>query len=62
MKLTPILTTVVLASAATTAWGHPGHGAEGIWHHVVDLLAIGGIAAVLAIMLAGRKKGGKDND
>ena len=62
MKLTHAMTSLVYAAAAITAWGHPGHGAEGIWHHVVDLLAIGGIAVVLAVMLTGRKKGGKDND
>lgn len=62
MKLTQAVTTLILASAATAAWGHPGHGSEGLWHHVVDFLALGGIAAVIAFVLVGRKSGGKDHD
>ncbi|HEX4944824.1 MAG TPA: hypothetical protein VFV55_10750 [Usitatibacteraceae bacterium] len=62
MKLTTALVTFVLAAAATTAWGHPGHGAEGQAHHFVDLLALGGIAALLAFGWTGRKDGGKDHD
>lgn len=56
------LTAIVLAAVATAAWGHPGHGAVGETHHFVDLLALGGIAAVLAVVWAGRKSGGKDHE
>ena len=62
MKRMTALTAFVLAAAATAAWGHPGHGATGEAHHFVDLLAFGGIAAVLAIVLAGRKSGGNDHE
>jgi hypothetical protein len=62
MKRMTALTALVLAAAATAAWGHPGHGAAGEAHHFVDLLALGGIAAVLAIVWAGRKSGGKDHE
>jgi hypothetical protein len=62
MKLTTALATTVLAAAATAAWAHPGHGAVGEAHHFVDLLALGGIAVVLAIVLLGRRKGDKDHD
>lgn len=62
MKLKAAISTLVLAAAATAAWAHPGHGATGEAHHFVDLLALGGIAAVLAILLAGREKGGKDRE
>jgi uncharacterized membrane protein YphA (DoxX/SURF4 family) len=62
MKLTAALTTLVLAAAATAAWGHPGHGAAGEAHHFVDLLALGGIAIVFAVVWAGRKTGGKDHE
>ena len=62
MKLRPALATLVLAAASTAAWSHPGHGAEGLWHHVVDLLALGGIAAVIALLWAARKDGGKDHE
>ena len=62
MKLTTALATTALAAAATAAWGHPGHGAEGEAHHFVDLLALGGIAAVFAIGWTARKNGGKDHD
>ena len=61
MKRTTLIA-IVLAAAATAAWGHPGHGAAGEAHHFVDLLALGGIAAVLAIVWAGRKRGGKDHE
>ncbi|MGE0358678.1 MAG: hypothetical protein AB7P08_17380 [Burkholderiales bacterium] len=53
---------LALAAVATAAWGHPGHGAEGETHHFVDLLALGGIAAVLALAWSARKGGGKDHD
>ncbi len=56
------LTAIVLAAVATAAWGHPGHGATGEAHHFVDLLALGGIAAVLAVVWAARKSGGKDHE
>ena len=56
------LTAIVLAAVATAAWGHPGHGATGEAHHFVDLLALGGIAVVLAVVWAGRKTGGKDHE
>ena len=56
------LTAIVLAAVATAAWGHPGHGAAGEAHHFVDLLALGGIAVVLAVVWAGRKTGGKDHE
>jgi hypothetical protein len=62
MRLKAVISTAVLAAAATAAWAHPGHGAEGEAHHFVDLLALGGIAAVFALVLAGREKGGKDHD
>ncbi len=62
MKLITALVPIVLAAAATAAWGHPGHGAQGQAHHFVDLLALGAIAVVLAIVLTGRKHGGKDHD
>jgi uncharacterized membrane protein YphA (DoxX/SURF4 family) len=61
MKRMTALAVLVLA-AATAAWGHPGHGATGEAHHFVDLLALGGIAAVLAIVWAGRKSGGSDHE
>ena len=61
MKRTTLIA-IVLAAAATAAWGHPGHGAAGEAHHFVDLLALGGIAAVLAVVWAGRKRGGKDHE
>lgn len=56
------LTAIILAAVATAAWGHPGHGATGEAHHFVDLLALGGIAVVLAVVWAGRKTGGKDHE
>lgn len=62
MKLLSALIPFALAVAATAAWGHPGHGAEGAHHHVLDFLALGGIAAVLAIAWAARKGGGNDHD
>jgi hypothetical protein len=62
MKLAATLTALVLAAAATAAWGHPGHGAPGEAHHFVDLLALGAIAVVLAVGLKGRKSGGKDHE
>ena len=62
MKRTTAVTAFVLAAAATAAWGHPGHGAAGETHHFVDLLALGGIAAVIAVLWAGRKSGGKDHE
>ena len=62
MKLKTVLTTVALAGAATAAWGHPGHGAEGLYHHLVDLLALGVIGFILAALWAGRKSGGQDHD
>ena len=46
MKLTAAVSTLVLAAAATAAWGHPGHGAVGEAHLFVDLLALGGILAL----------------
>lgn len=59
----PVLVFAALAVAsATTAWGHPGHGAAGPYHHLVDLLALGAIAVVLGFLVAGRRKGGKDHD
>ena len=61
MKPTTALSTFILVAAAT-AWGHPGHGAEGVTHHFVDLLALGGIAAIIAVLWVGRKIGGKDHD
>ena len=61
MKRTTLIA-IVLAAAATAAWGHAGHGASGEAHHFVDLLALGGIAAVLAVVWAGRKRGGKDHE
>ena len=51
-----------LAATATAAWGHPGHGAPGEAHHFIDLLALAGIAVVLAVVWAGRKRGGNDHD
>ncbi|MBX3714852.1 MAG: hypothetical protein KF738_02525 [Burkholderiales bacterium] len=62
MKLTAAVTTLVLAAAATAAWGHPGHGAVGEAHHFVDLLALGGILAVIAGVLLSGRKGDKDHD
>jgi uncharacterized membrane protein YphA (DoxX/SURF4 family) len=62
MKLTHAMTSLVYAAAAITAWGHPGHGAEGATHHFVDLLALAGIATILAVLWAGRKIGGKEHD
>ncbi len=62
MKTKSVISAVVLAAAATAAWAHPGHGATGEAHHFMDLLALGGIAAVLAIVLTGREKGGKDRE
>jgi hypothetical protein len=62
MKLKPALATLVLAAASTAAWAHPGHGAEGLYHHLVDLLALGVIGFILAALWAGRKPGGKDHD
>ena len=62
MKLTAALSTLALAAVATAAWGHPGHGAVGESHHFVDLLALGGIAVVLAAAWAGRKSGGQDHE
>ena len=62
MRLTTAISTLVLAAVATAAWAHPGHGAAGESHHFVDLLALGGIAAVLAVVWAGRKREGKDHD
>ena len=62
MKLKTLLPTLALAAAATAAWAHPGHGAQGEAHHVFDLLALGGIAVVLAAVWAGRKSGGKDHE
>ena len=62
MKVTAALTTLVLAAAATAAWGHPGHGSEGLYHHLVDLLALGAIGVILAAVWAGRKSGGKDHE
>jgi len=62
MKVTAALTTLVLAAAATAAWGHPGHGATVEAHHLVDLLALGGILAVIAVVLLGRRKGDKDHE
>jgi len=61
MKRTLALTALFLA-AATGAWAHPGHGAVGEAHHVIDLLALGGIAAVIAVAWAGRSRGGNDHD
>jgi len=61
MKRTTLIA-IVLAAVATAAWGHPGHGATGDAHHFVDLLALGGIAAVLVLAWAGRKSGGRDHD
>lgn len=62
MKPRTVLSTVALAAAATTAWGHPGHGAEGLYHHLVDLLALGVIGFILAALWVSRKSGGKDHD
>jgi hypothetical protein len=62
MRLTTALATLSLAAFATAAWGHPGHGAIGPYHHLADVLALGGIAVVFALVLAGRKSGGKDHE
>jgi hypothetical protein len=62
MRLTAALSSAVLAAAATAAWGHPGHGAVGEAHHFTDLLALGAILVVFALVLAGRRKGDKDHD
>jgi hypothetical protein len=62
MKVTAAFTTLVLVAAATAAWGHPGHGATGDAHHFVDLLALGGIAVVFALVMTGRRKGDKDHE
>ncbi|MCL4688165.1 MAG: hypothetical protein KJ007_06320 [Burkholderiales bacterium] len=62
MKLTAAVTTLVLAAAATAAWGHPGHGAVGEAHHLIDFLARGGILAVIAGVLLSGRKGDKDHD
>ncbi|MCM2328629.1 MAG: hypothetical protein NDI88_12120 [Lysobacter sp.] len=61
MRFTAAASTLVLA-AATAAWAHPGHGAAGEAHHFVDLLALGGIAVVFALVMTGRRKGDKDHD
>jgi len=67
-RITALIATLALAAVATAAWGHPGHGATGPYHHFVDLLAIGGIAVILLLVLPGRKgardrKGGdRDHD
>ena len=62
MKRSTVLIALVAAAAATAAWGHPGHGATGEAHHFVDLLALGGIAAVLALVWAARRRGGNDDE
>ncbi len=62
MKLKSLLSTLVLAAASTAAWSHSGHGAEGLYHHLVDLLALGAIGVILAAVWAGRKSGGKDHE
>ncbi len=62
MKLKTALSTLVLAAMSTAAWAHPGHGAEGLYHHLADLLALGAIAVVFATVLTGRKSGGKDHE
>ena len=63
MKPMIALATFALFAATTAiAWGHPGHGAVGPFHHLLDLLALGGIAAVLAVEAFGRRKGGDDHD
>lgn len=54
--------TALFLAAATGAWAHPGHGAVGEAHHFIDLLALGGIAAVLAVVWAARKPGGDDHE
>jgi nucleotide-binding universal stress UspA family protein len=50
------------ASASTLVVGSRGHGAAGEAHHFVDLLALGGIAVVFALVMTGRRKGDKDHD
>jgi hypothetical protein len=62
MGLKQLLAAAALAAVATAAWGHPGHGATGSYHHFVDLLALGGIAAVFALVLWGRDRGDQDHD
>ncbi len=62
MKPRTALATLALAAASTAAWGHPGHGAEGLYHHLVDLLALGAIGFLVAILWGSRKQGGKDHD
>lgn len=62
MKPATTIAALCLATVATAAWGHPGHGAAGPYHHLTDLLALGAIAAVFALALRGRKNGGKDHE
>ena len=62
MRLAAAASTLVLAAVATAAWAHPGHGAAAEAHHFIDLLALGGIAVVFALVMTGRRKGAKDHD
>jgi hypothetical protein len=62
MRLAAAASTLVLAAVATAAWAHPGHGAAAEAHHFIDLLALGGIAVVFALVMTGRRKGDKDHD
>ncbi len=62
MKPVVTLVTLMLVALATAAWGHPGHGAQGETHHLVDLLALAGIVAVFGFAWSARKGGGKDHD
>ena len=62
MRLAAAASTLVLAAFATAAWAHPGHGAAAEAHHFIDLLALGGIAVVFALVMTGRRKGDKDHD
>ena len=62
MKPKSLLSTLVLAAASTAAWSHSGHGAEGLYHHLVDLVALGAFGVILAAVWAGRKSGGKDHE
>ena len=62
MKRAVPLAAACLAAFATAAWGHPGHGAAGPYHHLADLLALGAIAAVVALALRGRGNGGQDHE